>query len=122
MQFYKINPLVHRNAFFPTVILVLAILLSSCENEEEQNMSFEESQLTSLLFDKVGIEKAELKKKLAYKNYHLTFLMEEVLQSNPDFDEQEITKSSKKGHMGASYFKDLLGETLKGKGKANLSF
>jgi|GEM_PF-1639834 len=121
MHFYRIKPSVNQNAFFTTVIFVLAILLGSCENEEEQNIFFEESQFTSLLFDKEGIEKAELKEKLAYKNYHLTFLMEEVLQSKPDFDEHGISKSSKRGHMGASYFKDLLSETLEGKGKREIN-
>ncbi|MEQ5790118.1 hypothetical protein J4E06_03585 [Muricauda sp. NFXS6] len=117
MQFFKMKSSVNRNAFFPIATFVLAILLGSCENEVEQNLLFKESQTISLLFDKAEVEKAELKEKLVYKNYHLTNLMEEVLRSNLDFDQKMGKKSEKVQGLRSFYFDDLLSEDIAGKGR-----
>ncbi|MDF0715005.1 hypothetical protein PY092_02495 [Muricauda sp. 334s03] len=117
MRFYQIKPTIAFTIFFRIGAFVLGILLVSCEKEEEQSLLLEQNQSISLLFDKTGIEKAELKEKLAYKNYHLTNLMEETLLIYPNFDELSVEKSNKMGVLGTLYFKDLLRETLEGKGE-----
>jgi len=70
-----------------------------------------------LLFDKAEVEKAELKEKLVYKNYHLTNLMEEVLRTNLDFDQKMGKKSGKVQGLPPFYFDDLLSEDIVGKGR-----
>ncbi|MBR9855394.1 MAG: hypothetical protein GYB37_12605 [Algicola sp.] len=117
MRFSQIKPTIAFTTFFRIGAFVLGILLVSCENEEEQNMLFEESQSISLLFDKAEVEKAELKEKLAYKNYHLTNLMEEALRTNLDFEQQMGKKSGKLKGLRPFYFDDLLSEGIVGKGR-----
>ncbi|SDQ10904.1 hypothetical protein [Flagellimonas zhangzhouensis] len=121
MQFYKIKSSVNPNAFFSILFIVLLILLSSCENEEEPSLVIEENQSNSLLFDKAGIERAELKEKLAYKNYHLTKLMEELYRLNPNFDNEKAGKSAKAEHLNAFYFKDLFSKNIEGKSESTLN-
>ncbi|MBO0341903.1 MAG: hypothetical protein VX798_05580 [Bacteroidota bacterium] len=116
MQFSKIKFSIDCNAFFPIGTFVLALLIVSCENEEEQNMPLEQNQSISLLFEKEAIEKAELKEKLSYKDYHLTKLMEEALRIIPDFDEKSVKKSNKIEGLGTFYFDDLLSKDLVAKG------
>ncbi|MHA7829713.1 MAG: hypothetical protein ACX93O_01345 [Flagellimonas sp.] len=99
----------------------MPILLGSCENEEEQNLLFEESQSISLLFDKAEVEKAELKEKLAYKNYHLTNLMEEALRLNPDFDQNTYKKPGKAQGLRPFYFDDLFSQDIVGKGRRTIN-
>lgn len=117
MQLSKTKSIITPNIFFQIGAFVLMVQLGSCDNAEEQNLPLKQTQSISLLIDKADIEKAELKEKLAYKNFHLTFLMEEVLRLNPDFNEISVKKLSKKGYSEAIYFDDLLSEQFIGEGQ-----
>lgn len=109
------------NAFFRFCAFVLTMFLASCQNEEEHNLPLEQNQSISLLFDKSGIEMAALNEKLAYKNYHLTNLMEETLQASPDFNEQVSKKSGKERNPDIFYFDGLLSGDIAGKGQTTIN-
>lgn len=120
MQFSKIKSSIICNAFFRLCAFVLTMFLASCQNEEEHSLPLEQNQSISLLFDKSGIERATLNEKLAYKNYHLTNLMEETLQVSPDFNEQLSKKSVKERNPSIFYFDDLLSGDIVGKGQRTI--
>lgn len=121
MQFSKMKSSITCNAFFRLCAFVLTICLASCQNEEEHSLPLEQNPSISLLFDKSGIEMAALNEKLAYKHYHLTYLMEEALRLNPNFDHQMEKKSDKTQDLDTFYFDELLNGDIVGKGQTTIN-
>ena len=116
MQFFTTKK--NLETLLRTGAFMLIILSVSCESEEEQNLPLVEGQSISMFFDKEIIQKAELMEKLAYKNYHLTYLMEEVIHRNGDFDSHNNMNALKRGSINETFkFKDLLGDVRTGKGE-----
>jgi hypothetical protein len=103
-------------------ILVLALILASCTlTEDEKDMIVIEEKSVSSFYDKAWVTKAKMDEKLAYKNYHLTKLMEEVLRSNPNFEKQIKADSKKGNYMGILNFEDALKGSFKAKGEQKMN-
>ncbi len=102
-----------------TAVLALFIMFESCNKEEQ--VIVKDPYSVNFLYDKGGVEKAELDQKLNYKNYHLTKLMEEAIRKKLDFDGQK-TNNFLKGRSNEDilFFKDLLTQNQTGKGEEQL--
>ena len=74
------------------IIFCISFLVSSCSKENSDIISEENS---SEILNKELMASASIKEKLAYKQFHLTNLMEKVLEVNPNFNQLEELKANK---------------------------
>ena len=102
----------HLHYYHLAFSFIFIILLSSCDKEIDLPETQETSIDTSLeLNDKNYIETASLGEKLAYRDLHLSNLVEQLAVVNPDFA-IEGSKSAK-NEDSAFYLENLLVSSFK---------
>lgn len=109
------------------IILQLLILLTvfGCQTEDIADETGKESVMAEnmdieKLHNKDFIQTASIKEKLVYKEFHLSSLMEQVLEVNPEFENMEEFKTAK-GEASYSLQNLLLDGIAKKKGGTSTS-
>ncbi len=95
------------------VIFLFTIVILSC-TKEDNKLSNTYSNFDLNLYDKDYIETASIAEKLRYKEFHLSSLMEAVLEINPEFEYLEEFKTAKE-EQPTFYLEKLLTSSYKDK-------
>lgn len=106
---FNIIPKLLLHFFIYTVILNISCSEESLSKGEDIDSQVPVKEDTvEIVLEKNEIENATLAEKLTYKDHHLTSLIEEVLEVNPDFEDIDAFEKSKNENP-AVYIEDLLG-------------
>ena len=105
-----------KNSYIFSLLAIITLVLQySCQSEDLDSIEIEESLTSENLNidnfkDKGYIQNAQLDEKLAYKEFHLTNLMEQILQVSPEFADSEEFKVAKGNE--SYYLENLLTNNL----------